>query len=147
MLARVVPLALLGVSAAYLFFASQLPLGTTARPGAGFYPVIVGIFGVIVAFGATITAFRRPAVVSGDAPLDADSRRRVAMTVVTLAAFCLALPWIGYPLAAFAFVAVLLRALGGGWITAVITGVISAAVSYALFATLLDVPLPRGLWW
>jgi hypothetical protein len=146
MLARAVPLVLLGVSAVYLFFASQLPFGTTARPGAAFYPSRFGLFGVVVGFGATIAAFRGPGAVSSEPPLDADSRRRVAITVVALAAFCLALPWIGYPLAAFAFVSVLLRALGSGWIPAVITGVLSAAVSYGLFATLLDVPLPRG-WW
>ena len=63
-----------------------------------------------------------------------------------LVAFCLALPWIGYPAAALAFVTVVLRYLGSRWTTALLAGVLSSAISYALFAVLLDVPLPRGLW-
>jgi len=39
-----------------------------------------------------------------------------------------------------------LRYLGARWTTALLTGVLSAAGSYGLFAVLLDVPLPRGPW-
>ena len=70
----------------------------------------------------------------------------MVISVAALAAFCLALPWIGYPVAAFAFVAVVLRYLGGRWTTALLTGALSSAGSYGLFAVLLDVPLPRGPW-
>ena len=68
------------------------------------------------------------------------------ISVVALAAFCLALPWVGYPVAACAFVAVVLRYLGARWPAALLTGVLSSAGSYGLFAVLLDVPLPRGPW-
>jgi hypothetical protein len=70
----------------------------------------------------------------------------VIVSVIALVAFCLVLPWIGYPAAAFGFVAVVLRYLGAGWTAALLTGVLSAAGSYGLFAVLLDVPLPRGPW-
>jgi hypothetical protein len=70
----------------------------------------------------------------------------VVISVVALVAFCLVLPWVGYPAAAFAFVTVVLRYLGSRWTTALLTGALSAAGSYVLFAVLLDVPLPRGLW-
>jgi ABC-type sugar transport system substrate-binding protein len=70
----------------------------------------------------------------------------VVISVAALVVFCLALPWVGYPVAAFAFVAVVLRYLGGRWWTAVLTGALSSAGSYGLFAVLLDVPLPRGPW-
>ena len=66
--------------------------------------------------------------------------------MAALAAFCLILPWVGYPLSAFLFVTVVLRRLGSGWPAAVALGVASAAVSHYLFAVLLDVPLPRGPW-
>ena len=68
------------------------------------------------------------------------------ISVVALVAFCLALPWIGYPVAALAFVTVILRYLGGRWTPALLTGALSSAGSYVLFAVLLDVPLPRGPW-
>jgi putative tricarboxylic transport membrane protein len=63
-----------------------------------------------------------------------------------LVAFCLVLPWIGYPIASFAFVLALLLRLGSDWRAALGTAVASAAASHYLFAVLLDVPLPRGPW-
>jgi putative tricarboxylic transport membrane protein len=146
-LARAVPLVLLAAAGVYLILALRLPFGAAARPGAGFYPVIVAVFAIAVALAATASAFRGASPAEADvAELDAASRRRVMISVVALVAFCLALPWVGYPAAACAFVAVVLRYLGARWTTAVLAGLLSAAGSYGLFAGLLDVPLPRGPW-
>jgi len=146
-LARAVPLVLLVDAGVYLTLALRLPFGAAARPGAGFYPVIVAVFALVVALAGTASAFRGvPGAAAEAVELDAASRRRVVISVVALVAFCLVLPWVGYPAAAFAFVTVLLRYLGGRWTTALLTGALSAAGSYGLFAMLLDVPLPRGLW-
>ena len=148
MLARAVPLVLLVAAGVYLTLALRLPFGAAERPGAGFYPVIVAVFALVVALAATASAFRGVPGAGGaaTAKLDAASRRRVVISVVALAAFCLVLPWVGYPASAFAFVAVVLRYLGARWPTALVTGALSSGASYGLFATLLDVPLPRGLW-
>ena len=147
MLARAVPLVLLAAAGVYLILALRLPFGAAARPGAGFYPVIVAVFAIFVALAATASAFRATPRAEPDAvELDAAARRRVVISVAALAAFCLALPWVGYPAAACAFVAVVLRYLGSRWTTALLAGVLSAASSYGLFAGLLDVPLPRGPW-
>ena len=147
MLARAVPLVLLVAGAVYLTLALQLPFGTAARPGAGFYPVVVAVFAIVVALGATASAFRATPRGEADAVvLEPAARRRVVISVGALAVFCLVLPWVGYPAAAFAFVAVVLRYLGARWTTALVTGALSAGGSYALFAALLDVPLPRGPW-
>jgi putative tricarboxylic transport membrane protein len=146
-LARVVPLVLLAAAGVYLALALRLPFGAVERPGAGFYPVMVAVFAIVVAAGATVSAFRNAPPAETDAvELDAASRRRVVISVVALVAFCLGLPWIGYPAAAFAFVAVVLRHLGSGWTAALLAGALSAAGSYGLFAVLLDVPLPSGPW-
>jgi putative tricarboxylic transport membrane protein len=146
-LARAVPLVLLAAAGVYLTLALRLPFGAAARPGAGFYPVIVAVFAVVVALAATASAFRGvPRGEADAAELDGAARRRVVISVVALAAFCLALPWVGYPAAALAFVTIVLRYLGARWTTALLTGVLSAAGSYGLFAVLLDVPLPRGPW-
>jgi len=146
-LARAVPLVLLAAAGVYLALALGLPFGMVARPGAGFYPVLVAVFAIVVAMAATVSAFRKaPRAETDAAKLDADARRRVVISVVALAAFTLALPWVGYPAAAFGFVAVVLRYLGGRWTTALLTGALSSAGSYGLFAVLLGVPLPRGPW-
>ncbi len=147
MLERAFPLALLAVAGGYLAVALGLPFGGIARPGAGFYPVLVAVFALVVALAAAVSAFRRPPrVEAGAGELDAGARRRVGVSVLALAGFCLALPWVGYPAAAFAFVVVVLRRLGSGWTAALLIGGLSAVGSYALFAVLLDVPLPRGPW-
>ena len=63
-------------------------------------------------------------------------------TAVALVGFCFLLRWVGYPVAALVFATLLLRWLGAGWRSAVVTGIASAAVSYYLFGVLLNVPLP-----
>ena len=148
MLERVVALTVLALSGAYLTKALALPYGSTARPGAGFFPTLIAIFGCAIGLAMTGRAFLVPAagVSRGDAGLSEAERGRVLSTIVVLVAFCLLLPWVGYPLVAFGFVGVLLRRLGTPWRTALIVGALSAAASHYLFAVLLDVPLPRGPW-
>ena len=150
MTARALPLFILLLAGAYLSQALQLPFGSTARPGAGFYPVLVAVFACVVALVASLKAWRAPlaahTTLEDDAPDGPARRRRVADTVGALAAFALALPWVGYPVIAFVFVTFVLRRLGTTWLTAAVMGVLAAAASYGLFAILLDVPLPRGFW-
>lgn len=141
-------------SGLYLWGALSFPLGTAARPGPGFFPVAVGVFLCLVAGAFLLTTLRRRPVGIPPSPLpspaprrerEAGSRARVAATATGLAGFCLLLPWTGYPLAAFLFVALLLRQLGGTrWPAVLVAAAVSAAASYYVFAVLLAVPLPRG---
>ena len=149
MVERVVALAVLSVSGAYLAYALRMPLGTMARPGAGFYPVAVGAFACGVALVVTAMAFRRAA--AGGGVIEAteatdDGPRPVWPAAATLAGFTLFMPWLGYPLAALLFVAALLRQQGAGWRSTLLAAVLSAEGSYYLFAILLGVTLPQGLW-
>jgi hypothetical protein len=152
MLERVLPLLVLIGAGVYLSLAVKLPFGATARPGAGFYPTAVAVFACLVGLVATVQAFVAPrAVRPADEADTTDAeaptrRRRVAATVLALAASCFVLPWIGYVATAFAFVTLVLRGLGGRWSAALVIGGLSAAASFYLFAVLLDVPLPRGAW-
>jgi hypothetical protein len=145
---RIVALAMLLASAIYLTQALRMPLGTAARPGAGFYPVGVGAFACVVALVLTAIVFRRAALAGAAAGAQAEpaDRRSVLLAVVTLAAFCLVMPWAGYPLTALLFMATLLLQLGASWRTALVAAVLSAEGSYYLFAIVLGVTLPRGLW-
>jgi hypothetical protein len=146
MVERIVSLAVLAASGAYLAGALALPVGTAARPGPGFFPLAVGAFAVAVALVWAAIAFRRsPTAPAPSAALPAaEGRRRVLATAAVLVGFCLLLPRAGYPLSAVLFVTVLLRNLGARWPAAVATGLVSAAASYYLFGVLLSVPLPRG---
>src|SRR5919197_2411518 len=149
MLERVVALVVVAAAGTYLTLALALPYGTTARPGPGFFPTLVGIFGCVVGVTVCARAFRARAAAAPtprEGAADAAARARALSTVVLLIAFCALMPWIGYPLVAFAFVTVLLQRLGSAWRAAVITGAVTAAASFYVFAILLDVPLPAGPW-
>jgi len=51
------------VSTLYLTQALKLPLGTAAKPGAGFSPMAVGVFACVVPLPAGASPVRRPRVV------------------------------------------------------------------------------------
>jgi hypothetical protein len=139
-------LGFLVASGAYLAAALSFPLGNVARPGPGFFPVGVGVFLCLAAAALAITLYRGARAPAASAGAEPDARARVAATVLGLVGFSLLLPWLGYPVCAFVFVAVLLRRLGGaGWARAVLTGAVAAGLSYYVFGVLLGVPLPRGL--
>jgi putative tricarboxylic transport membrane protein len=149
MVARLVPLVTLVLSGFYLSQAMQLPFGTAAKPGAGFYPVAVAVFACAVALVASAWTFLSPQGVRAEAAsggTDPAQRRRVRGAVAALVGFCLVLPWIGYAIAAFGFVSVVLWGLGGRWQAALLTGALSSAGSYYLFGVLLGVPLPEWPW-
>lgn len=145
MIGRLLALAVLAASGVYLVNAWPLPPGTIARPGPGFYPMAVALFGIAVALAWVVSAFRRTPVALGGATLDRRSQTRVSATAGLLVGFCLLLPWTGYPVAALLFTALMLRGLGASWISSLIVGLSSAVVSYYVFAMLLGVPLPRGV--
>jgi putative tricarboxylic transport membrane protein len=144
MIERLLAVAVLVASLVYLANAWALPLGTAARPGAGFYPVGVGVFGAAVIL-AWVTIALRGRTAGHAGAIAVDARGRVLATAGLLAGFCLALPWTGYPLAAFLFTGFLLRGLGSGWAAALVIGAASALASYYGFGTMLGVPLPRGI--
>jgi putative tricarboxylic transport membrane protein len=141
---RLVALAVVAASGAYLLSGLALPLGTTAKPGPGFFPLAIGAFGAIMALVWTAAAFRRAPAAAAEPTTPADARGRVLATAAALIGFCFLLRWVGYPVAALVFMTLLLRWLGAGWRGAVVTGIASAAVSYYLFGVLLNVPLPHG---
>ena len=115
MIERLVALGALAGIGVYLANGLPLPRGTAARPGPGFFPVAVGVFGAAVALAWVVSAFRRAPAASDGAATWRDGRGRVGITAGLLVGFCLALPWAGYPAAALVFTGLLLRGLGAGW--------------------------------
>jgi putative tricarboxylic transport membrane protein len=144
MIERLLALAVLVASGVYLLNGLPLPVGSRAQPGPGFYPMSVGLFGALVALVWVVSVFRRtPDVAAVATP--AAGLGRVGTTAGLLAAYCLLLPWTGYPLAAFGFTGLLLRGLGAGWASSLVIGLVSSVGSYYLFVVLLGVPLPQGV--
>jgi putative tricarboxylic transport membrane protein len=142
---RLLALVVVAASGAYLFGALALPAGTVARPGPGFFPLAIGAFGALLALGWAVIAFRRSGATATPVADRPPRLGRVVATAGSLVGFCVLLPWAGYPIAALVFVTLLLRWLGAGWRAAAVIGLASAVASYYLFAVLLDVPLPGGI--
>src|SRR5688572_8171915 len=132
MVERLLALAVLAASGVYLANGLPLPRGTGARPGAGFFPLAVGVFGAAVALTWVVSAFRR-ALAAGGGGMAMESPARVTIAAGLLVGFCALLPWIGYPLAAFLFTGLLLRGLGAGWTAAGVIALACAVVSFYVF--------------
>lgn len=129
-------------SGVYLFLAARLPIGTVAQPGAGVFPRVVGVLLVVTSVMLVAQALRHR---EPGARLPADAWRRVSGVAAALAVFCLALPWLGYPVPAFGLLLAVLRMFGvTRWRAAVLVALLAAAISYYVFVFVLDVPLPAG---
>jgi len=142
---RAVALAFLAGSALYLVQATRLPLGSVEQPGAGLFPILVGAFLLAVSAAHLLQDLRRS---SGTQPLPpAGTGRRVMGVVAALGAFCLLLPWLGYAVAALGLLLAILRLFGlARWGMSAAVALVATVASYYLFAVVLGVPLPAGVW-
>lgn len=81
------------------------------------------------------------------------STLRRVLLVLTMTAWALAMPWVGFLLTGLvSFVILMAVAQYEQWtrkrlISHLLTGVLLVAFFYTLFALLLNVPLPLGRWW
>lgn len=138
-------LAFLAGSILFLSQAARLPLGTAEQPGPGLFPVLVGAFLLAVGVAFLLQCLRegRAAVLLPAA----GACRRVGVIGVALSIFCLLLPWVGYAVTALGLVIVLLRVFGmARWTLTAAVALVATAASYYLFAVILGVPLPAGVW-
>lgn len=144
-LPRAVALAFLAGSALYLVQAARLPLGSVEQPGAGLFPLLVGAFLLAASAAHLLQDLRR----SPGTPLlpSAETGRRVMGVVAALGAFCLLLPWLGYGVTALGLLLAILRLFGlARWGMTAAVALVATVASYYLFAVVLGVPLPAGVW-
>ncbi|MBI2158333.1 MAG: tripartite tricarboxylate transporter TctB family protein [Candidatus Rokubacteria bacterium] len=137
---------LLGAGAV-VWEAAKLPFGVVRNPGPGFVPWWVAL--VLAALSALLGVQALRARPSGPPARSAERRQwgRVAGLLVALGVYVAALSPLGYPIATFLLVLLMLRpmlrrrpgsALG--------LAALAAGGSYLLFAVWLSVPLPPGPW-
>jgi flagellar biosynthesis component FlhA len=143
MWARVIGAFIVLIAITYMAQSLRIPRGTIAQPGPGFFPILVSLLLISVAICFMVSAIKEPR--SHQDGLQAPARRRVISVLAALGGFCLLLPVAGYPFAAFALVGVMLWQLGASWGGVISISLVSAAVSYYVFAVILGVPLPGGI--
>lgn len=136
----------LALTIGYVAMALRLPFGQLEQPGAGVFPIFVG---VVLGIASLLTVHegwttsRRETV---EFPTG-DDRRRVIYLVVLLLAFFVALPWLGQLVSSALFCILLMRVLstGLGWGRIVAYSVVMALAIDLVFEKLLKVPLPHGV--
>lgn len=134
--------ATLAFGAAAAYESAKLPFGTLRNPEPGFFPWWTSVVLVLLALGFLAQALMSSSSAAREAP---GRVTRVAALLVVLAAYTFLLDSLGYPFCTFLLVLFMLRATDRErWPVALGMAVITAMGSYVLFATWLNVPLPRG---
>ncbi len=146
------------ISLIYLFFlflgivyfigSLGFPMGKLDQPGAGSYPFMVGLFLIATSSPLFFESLRQK-----EKKLEYEEQfpkgknlLRVVSVVGTLLAFAILLKPLGYGVCSAVLMAAILRFLGlRSWMKVFLFSVITSGVSYYLFAKILSVPLPQGI--
>lgn len=123
--------------------ALQVPFGSVRMPGAGFFPLVLGV---------TLSALAVVLFGREWASREVDAARIWPETpdVLYVAGILIVSAWLferaGFLIAMGVFLAVSIKVLGRGrWLTALATAVIGSVTSYWVFGRLLQISLPGGL--
>src|SRR4051795_493170 len=122
--------------------ASIWPYYEVNGPGPGFFPLWYGILMIVLSLGLIISTARKPKAEGAGEVFTIGTRR--ALTVWLGLVVCLvAMAWLGFNIAFALFtVFIVSYVLGRPLLAGVITGVLSSACFYLLFAEVLGVQLP-----
>lgn len=137
---------LAGLAGYVLLEANQLRIGNFRVPQTGFFPRVLGVFLILLTVGELVRALRQAATTDGPGKIDSDGWFRIGAALAIMLGFALVLEWLGFLLATFALMVLLLRAIEApSWPKVVIIASITSVLSYGLFSWLLGVPLPAGI--
>ncbi|HSR10385.1 MAG TPA: tripartite tricarboxylate transporter TctB family protein [Thermodesulfobacteriota bacterium] len=137
---------LLGI--AYLAAGIRLPFGTSLRPGAGLFPLVIGISLTTLSAIILVSALRKREESSNDQePFpQGEDRRRVAAVAVTLILFVILVKPLGYVVSSALLMAATFRLLGlRSWGKIIPVSILTAALSYYFFESILGMALPHGI--
>ena len=111
--------------------------------GPAFYPRILFVVTAVLGFALVVADLTRR-----QRPKAAPARYRlVALAFAIFGAYVFLLPWIGYRVATFLFVAALQAALEGPrahWLRGLVVAFVTTVATYYVFEVYLSVLLPRG---
>jgi putative tricarboxylic transport membrane protein len=141
--ASVVPLAFLLLAGWICVGAFQVPLGSFRMPGAGFFPLGLGL--ALGVCAATLLAMHllNPAFGAVDAWPD---RREVLYLIGSVVASAWLFERAGFLLTMALFLALTVRVLGKiSWATAVVLALVGSVVAYVVFGRVLLIALPSGI--
>jgi hypothetical protein len=132
---------------AYLAGSLSLSMGTVEQPGAGLFPVFVGVFILSLSIPGLLGSLKPGKATQVQDPVfpgGRDLRRIISMVLVVLF-YAVSIPFLGYGICSAFLMGAVLRLLGmRGWSKTAAAADLTALASYLIFVSLLDIPLPRG---
>jgi hypothetical protein len=137
---------ILGV--AYLIGSLNLGIGSTISPGAGLYPLFVGITLISIALPLFLLSLKQkePQQAKEEAFPKGKDLKRVVALALTFIFFAVFLKPLGYWVCGTVLMGASLKLLGmQGWGKNVSISILTTAISYFLFVSILKVPIPLGI--
>lgn len=154
---RISSILLVVLSGLWIYWARQLPypkFAQVSNMGPGEFPTIIAVMLAIFAIWQFVDTFRPPVekseTVKGDETeslKNPKARRDILTGFGLFTVMLVAMPFIGFSLAASAFVCLFLLLIGRyRFYLAVPVAVLIPSLLWFIFAYLLTVPLPKGPW-
>ena len=123
--------------------ALQVPFGGLRMPGAGFFPLLLGVALGVFSLMLLGTSLLTPAAGSPDVRPE---RPEVFYLVGSIFAAVLLFELAGFLLTMVLFTAVAMKVLGSmSWVTAILFGVVGSVTAYVVFSRVLLIALPSGI--
>lgn len=134
------------LAALYGGTALRMPQGDLSYPGPGFFPVAVGVFFILAAFGCLVQALLHGSTAVPHAAGAGYVSPGTAQLLAGLLGYALTLQALGFPIALFAFTALAIRVFGyRRWLPVGGIALLLTVLSYVMFVSWFKVPLPMGL--
>jgi putative tricarboxylic transport membrane protein len=139
-------LILLGFAGVILLQSRGLAFGNIRTPHTGFFPSVLALLLVILSLVLLGQALRKSESGTSLWQISAESWKRIGFILGAMIGFALVLERLGYLLSTFILMVFLLRAIEPQrWIVVITVALLTALVSYVIFASLLGIPLPAGI--
>ena len=113
------------------------------KPGAGLFPLLIGVFLTLISLPALVYALRTPAI-----PPPSDANRHIGLDLAiftALIAYAIALPYVGFVVSSIGFVAFLLHTAGKkSLMSSAVFSIALVVPLYAIFAFVLKIQFPKS---
>jgi putative tricarboxylic transport membrane protein len=132
----------------YLIGSVNLGIGSAISPGAGLYPSFIGITLIFIAFPFFLLSLKQkePQQAKEEAFPKGKDLKRVVSLALTFVFFAIFLKPLGYWVCGTALMGASLKLLGmQSWGKVVLISILTTAISYFLFVSILKVPIPLGI--
>jgi putative tricarboxylic transport membrane protein len=144
-------LAVLAASLVLFALTLDLKVNPMVPVGPGFYPRIVLALTALLSLGLVVSDVLNRKRIPREQPKRKLNYPLVAISFGVFALYAVALPWLGFRIATFAYVVASNALLAPprsmkSWAGAVILGLLTSFLTWLIFERYLSVLLPRGRW-